>query len=706
MSRLTSPLASLAVVLGGQCALGARIYEHDFHANAVSTESWARSGGMQDMNMICGGPEMWNLLTNAADSVTGVQNIKWAKMAAHQEAYIDTQSHKVRELEVELESLARLIAEKQAQRQIRYMHPDDAKKLIETAVGAGSFEGMQTAKDSGCGSVGNRVRAPRGAYRKSVPLFDAAASAFFSGKDFRLDSEDFLEVCNGLLPQEGRSYCKNLCQEFKDSAQAQSDEHVGETAGDLDALLRTQEEKTKALGAAKTQIADCTKSWDGLSVLRTHIEGLKGDMKTRFGILQDAEMDLDDAQWELSEMEENLKATEQVLGEALTAVKSSGDKHGKAGASLETLLAKEKAVLAEISAMADPLSKVHADFEAVGVADKTVVDLKSAVSATMTKMQLLTDAAVAEPLKNIGFYEELELDDEFTTDPVATQEGGFLGGAVDSLHSFCEDKALPAFSVVKKQVDLDPLCALDETPKVMQGLGEQVNIRINNIKKDLLWVKHSLSPYNPSRKHPMTKELAAEKVAAGEPKGFQEILKVFHGTTFFRSYLKDWRLGGPFLKLIAQLTTVKENLDRKIQELEEKLAGLKAEYAALVAAREQAAVHLEEMAAKASLAAEEKATVDKSVQEMRSNAATLANKIADLEEAVRKAKAAWEAAGLKLVEAHKEGVAALPQQEESMLELREHRAEAKMLISLIERSIDHTERSYNEAQEQLEKLLQ
>eukprot|EP00969_Alexandrium_andersonii_P209615 9259490-Alexandrium_andersonii.AAC.1 len=62
-----------------------------------------------------------------------------------------------------------------------------SERLFPHRVNRNSTRGLAVAKDSGCGRVGGGpVRAPRRAYRKSLPIFEAATTEFFASKQFRL----------------------------------------------------------------------------------------------------------------------------------------------------------------------------------------------------------------------------------------------------------------------------------------------------------------------------------------------------------------------------------------------------------------------------------------------------------------------------------------------------------------------------------------
>jgi len=678
--------------------------EKSKETQAAEAQEREYAGSINDVAMICGGPEIWKMLT-ASSSVTGVQNVPWAKMEAVKADRVREREMKVQELELEVQGLATLVAEKEAEQRVAHASAEQSRQLIAAALGPDSFGALDVAQRSGCGSVrGGTIRAPRQAFRKSEGLFETAAAAFFEGARFRLDGDAFLATCGELLPQESdRSYCAQLCQRFKDTAQRLSDGAAGETTGNLDELLKKREEKAGALAAARTHIAECTRAWDGISVLRRHIEELKAGLDARFRVLQDAEMALDDAQWELTDIEDNLKEEEELLSQALESVASAGAQVGERGVRSRELMSKELNVRASLESLEKQLQTGRARFEAAKTADKAVVDLKTAVSTVMVKMELFYKSAVAEPLSNLGLDADLNLEDPgvFPSDPAATSTGGLLKSSVDELRAFCSGAALPAFQAVREQVELSPLCAMDEPASIMAGLNEAVLSRMGHIKKDLLWVKSWLNPYRDNAE--MTAERAKELVEKGEPKGFQEIVSVYHQTEFFK-YLRDWRHGGPHLELLARLGEMTRALEDSVRQTDAQLESLKVEMAETATVRERAVVELEELIDQAGLEQTRKEEAEDRVMELREGAARMALELEELEGAVQKAREAYDAAAVKLVTAHQEGVAALSFSVNSFAELEAQSKEAELLVSLIERSLATAELSHTESQARLAKL--
>merc|ERR1719330_2275117 len=88
-----------------------------------------------------------------------------------------------------------------------------------------------------------------------------------------------------------------------------------------------------------------------------------------------------------------------------------------------------------VSGMKEPLANLRHELEATKNADRVLVDLKSAVSATMMKMQLFFEFAVLEPIRFIGLDEDMLLSDYFPDDPSSIESASVLQGAGEALHA-------------------------------------------------------------------------------------------------------------------------------------------------------------------------------------------------------------------------------------------------------------------------------
>jgi len=366
---------------------------------------------------------------------------------------------------------------------------------------------------------------------------------------------------------------------------------------------------------------------------------------------------------------------------------------------LATVKDKEKSLQTRVSSMKEPLANLRHELEATKNADRVLVDLKSAVSATMMKMQFFFEFAVLEPIRFIGLDEDMLLSDYFPDDPSSIESASVLQGAVEALHDFCATDATAAFSEVKDAVDLSPLCAFSAPDQIKSDLDKAVSTTMSNIKDQIKWVQSWLDPFKGNKK--MTAEEAARLVAAGEPKGLQEIVGVYKHTTFFQ-YLKEWRLGGPYLKLIDELKNVIDSLDKALQKLMKELEGLKSELAETAEARKAATEALDQATKAENVAAKTKATMEEKVKVLQDKSTKLNQKIEDLEAKVADAKKQYEKAKDKLVAAHQQGTSLLQSRKEDSLEaLQAQGAKAWKRVALIERLLERAEESYRVAQGRL-----
>merc|ERR1719323_2382264 len=544
-----------------------------------------------------------------------------------------------------------------------------------------------------CGKPSIRPRASRDAYRKSEVAFESAAAAYFKGGNLRLDGAAFRDSCEKLLPSGEDSYCGPLCQSFKDMIQAVSDAAVGDVGGQgSDELVKQETKKLEELERAKSEANKCKKAREGLLGFGGQLQELNTAQKDRLTDLQNAEWDLDDALWDLDDLEAELEKVEEALATA-------GAELVDAQTALATVKEKEKSLQTRVSGMKEPLANLRHELEATKNADRVLIDLKSAVSATMMKMQLFFEFAVLEPIRFIGLDEDLLLSDYFPDDPSSIESASVLQGAVEALHDFCATDAIAAFNEVKDAVDLSPLCAFSAPDQIKSDLDTAVSERMEKIKDEIEWVQSWLDPFRDNGK--MTAEEAARHVAGGEPKGLQEIIGVYKGTNFYQ-YLKEWRLGGQHLKLIDELKNVIDSLDKALQKLMKELEGLKSELAETAEARKAATEALDQATKAENVAAKTKATMEEKVKVLQDKSTKLNQKIEDLEAKVADAKKQYEKAKDKLVAAHQEGTSLLQSRKEDSLEaLQAQGAKAWKRVALIERLLERAEESYRVAQGRL-----
>jgi len=651
-----------------------------------------------DTDVICGGSEIWRIIT-ANPTVSGVQSINWEKIDATAQDYIRTQEALIKRLGNELDALARQIEEKKGEERVQDISPEQIRELITSATA--SFDGLESAQRTKCGVPSIRPRAPRGAFRKSTDEFRASAEGYFTG-EVRLGSAPFLDVCGELLPcQEGEScYCTSLCQNFRDVAQEVSDATAGASAGtSADELMRQEKEKLSAQTDAKQELSQCSHARETLLGFRAQFEELKSGVKTRFDALRAAEEALDDAQWELGELEDMLEKEEEAAAEALTALEAAGAQAVKAKDSFETLQQQEQALGQSVEASKASLQAGRQELEAAKNADRVVGELKNAVSVTLMKMNLFFDEAVLQPVRNIGITEDLDLSEYFIEDASQTAAAGVMRNAVESLHTFCAAEAKDAFNAVKDKVDLSPLCEFDEVGAIDSDLNSAVTARMAQVKEQIEALKAWLNPYKDQKE--ITEEMLNQFLEAGEPKGLREIVGVY-GQTEFYAYLKDWKAGGKFLELIAKLKETVDSLDAALGKLKNDLEQLKEELQQTVDARKAAQEELERATKEEELAADKRAELEAKVKELQEQGAQMEKGIEDFEAQVAKAKEQYQAARDKLLAAHKEATSFVQfseEQDEDLLHvLRARAAQAHTRFLALQEETRRAERVYAEAE--------
>eukprot|EP00418_Pyrodinium_bahamense_P015724 CAMPEP_0179124354 /NCGR_PEP_ID=MMETSP0796-20121207/58762_1 /TAXON_ID=73915 /ORGANISM="Pyrodinium bahamense, Strain pbaha01" /LENGTH=734 /DNA_ID=CAMNT_0020823013 /DNA_START=82 /DNA_END=2286 /DNA_ORIENTATION=- len=656
-------------------------------------------------DIICGGSEIWTLLTGNP-TVGGVQGIKWEKIDATAREYIKTQQALEGRLNTQIESLAERIEEKKGKEQIKGIAPEQIRDLISTAVTAG-FESLESGQRTKCGVPSIRPRAPRGAFRKSEGEFRSASESFFTG-DVRLGSAPFLDVCSELLScqDEEPCYCPSLCQVFRDIAQEISDATAGANAGaTVEELMRQQKEKLEALEKAKQEEAECRQARETLGTFRAQMEELKKGVKVRFDDLRAAEEALDDAQWELADLEDLLAKEQDSAASALQALEKAGEEFEAARSAFEALQEQEAALGGQLNASKASLQAGRQELERAKSADRIVGDLKNLLSVTLMKMQLFFDEAVRQPVRSLGITEERALLGElFAADLSGLAAAGVMKTAVESLHTFCAVDAKEPFEAVKDKVDLSPLCEMGEVDAIDTDLTTAVATRVGTIVELLEEVRAWLNPFKDQKN--MTNEKLKELHEAGEPSGLREIVSVYGETRFF-SYLKDWKAGGRFLKLIAQLGEAVESLGVALKNMQEDLDKLKEEIQKTMAARQEAQEALEKAAMAVQLAEDTKAEIDRKVKELEEQGVEMKNEIAELEAQVAEARRKFEAAKNLLLEEHQKSTSFLQfweEEDEAVDALRSETSQAHEQMVRFRIQALQAERVYNNAAARLREV--
>mmetsp|Transcript_43388 Transcript_43388/g.134813 ORF Transcript_43388/g.134813 Transcript_43388/m.134813 type:complete len:416 (+) Transcript_43388:878-2125(+) len=389
--------------------------------------------------------------------------------------------------------------------------------------------------------------------------------------------------------------------------------------------------------------------------------GLAEDIDIRFADVRNAMKALEDARDQLDDLEDNLDEQEQALEDAIEKLAAAGGEARDAKAALAEVNAKEKNLKVEIASASSELESLSAELKDAERASNLVAKLKTTVEAVMELMDGFAEAALREPVRNVGF-DDFPEDMLFAADPVRTQAAGDTKTSITAVRDYCDNTALPAFAALKKSssIDLGPLCEIEEPEAVFKDLSVWVKQRQQLVKEDMEKVLALLTPYKfkqllSKQAFDAAEEEDANLVSEGQAAGLEKVKSVYTGKSSFYKYLIGWRLNGPFLKLIAQLGVLSDELSEGVEAAKKNLAALQASLLAAQKELQAAIEKLAEAAQKVDTAAENKAQLEEDVESLKKQSDTMATNIEELEKALAHAYAALEKAKASLVASHAEG---------------------------------------------------
>mmetsp|Transcript_26030 Transcript_26030/g.78562 ORF Transcript_26030/g.78562 Transcript_26030/m.78562 type:complete len:668 (+) Transcript_26030:81-2084(+) len=659
----------------------ASVFKHALLVHALACGGWAHRVGNQLLdrdpgaaddlraifarprNQICGGGEIRALLT-ANPSVDGVRNMPWPKVIAIADDYLKTQTTSIPDLTKRIEDLKAQIAEKKHQESKRVITEDEVKGLITASLEAeGSFGSLENARQSKCGgadrAICRKLKVRASAYRKCSAAFEVKARDFFTGK-VKVKGSEFRKVCDEVLPGDSMgviaSYCDELCQTFADIAQTLSDQTAGEHAGSSSVQLETKLlDMQQQLKYAIAEREECQNARDALMGFRIQLDGLQKDIKRQFERVQDAREDLAEYEETVYDIEEELTAMEEAVAGAIQTVSGTGTKVTVARKALNELKDKEKEARTRLTSTQDSfkvtnnlLGNAHAVNEITG-------QLKGLVSQTMLNMALYFDEAVREPLRNLGLDESMDVDDKFQESPASLPSATDFDESVGQLDSFCKKEALPAFAKVSGSVKLAPICNIGATSEVIGGVNEAVSARMESVKDTIKHVKSWLDPYKGTKA--LTEEEAEQLVKQGEPLGLRQVMGDFGQTTYYKNYLKYWKVTAKptFLDIYAKLGGEIEKLQKELDDLSQSITALNTALNEILAKLRQATTNLEGAIKADEIAVDKKDKAQAALQEQREVLSRASDRLAALKKAAEDALNSYIAAKKLLEEVHHKG---------------------------------------------------
>jgi len=641
-----------------------------------------------EANTICGGTRIWSLLTGGMTDSDAVKNIQWPVIEAEKQKHLDTEGARLQQCETELEGLTRRLTA-----MLQKVLPSTTKDKIEPMIQSGlSVFGEHGALAFKCGAS-RRFKTPNNErvrlqstdpYADSVAAFEAAAKAFFETKAARFDGDVFEATCHAMLEvqpntMDADSYCKPLCQAFRSAAQRISNEMVGADAVGVDELKDQIRVKEECARSAKESLGACASDWKGLEVFRSELTELSAAIDGRFADVRSAMRALDDARDQLDDLEGDLEEQERALEEAIALLADAGGEAEDAKAALAGARDRETGLKEEIAKATSELERLTAELKDAERASNMVAKLKTTVEAVMELMDGFADAALREPIRNVGF-------DDFPEDMVFpeldnTEVAGDTKSSIKAVRDHCDDTAMPAFAALKESsgIDLAPLCAFQGPEEVFADFVGQVKSRQDLVKDDLETVVAWLTPYK--FRETLTREALeeaeredADLVSKGQLSGLEKVSSVYQGRYPFFKYLIQWRLHGPFRKLISKLQDLSNDLSTAVEGAKKTLAALQEALAAAQKELQAAVDKLAEAAKNLDSASAHKAQLESEVESLKKQSDAMATNLEELQKALAKSWEALSAAKASLVVAHGKGTA------EAVIEEAKETAQLKHLF--------------------------
>jgi len=625
---------------------------------AVESETPQKLLGGSD-SLICGGTRIRELIAGPKGEKL-VRNIEWGEAFRVADGYLESQSSEIAKLEDEVKRLQQEILEKQQQeaeaRPTLGAEQIAAPLVAALASGYGSFD---LAKDTKC--LWNR---PKGSPRSSMALRAAVDGFSVSVKELltsfkgSVSSGDVRNECERQL-QVGAdgSNCEELCQQMAEAAQQASDALGGArapTGRSSDHLRRELEAKEAALLFAKAERDSCAQTKADIGIFKEQIGALKVDITDKHDRFLEASDALFDVQESLEHAGKNLLEQENSTNAAADVLKDAGTKAEAAQAKFRIATTKAIEVGTAVAGAKTQLVASEQQLKKTQDANGILQQLKAAVSETMLRLVLYFDEAVRRPVRKLGLGEKTNVDRFFPEDVGAIVSAVDAKSSIKSLASFCSSSTTKSAlnAVSKPGVDMSLLCVIGSVPDIETDIDLAVTQRVEHLKGSLRKVQSWLDPYK--GQNTVDEVFVEDGVKKGEPVGLREVIAAFGDTTYYRNYLKQWKLKGKFLKLYAALGAALEQAQDEQKEAAAQLEAVTLQLQAAAEAQTEAKDALASALAANEVAHGQHQQAQQLLQQASDAAENLAKDLKALQEAVEEAHRRYEAAITVLLKTHQE----------------------------------------------------
>jgi len=544
--------------------------------------------------VFCEEEKIWEQIAVTSEVAT-IRGIPWKDIYDLMDDYVADQETSIQNLEQTITKLSTAIAAKQASTNSAVLNTAQIQDLINTAMEHdSSFKGLERARVSKCG-IPRLVRAnlneriPIEAPENAGTVIRNAAVDMLQQGAFKTTVQEFTSACRTHLNVAAgedaiENYCIELCGSLANMVQSVSDQDSN-SKGSVATLQREWRKANEDKANFEKDRDRCKVSKTNVESFHTQLKLLDDAISLRYKEVQQAEWALSDAQWAVDKLKQELDLASEKAANALASLGVATQENQDAKTSLELADRKKDDFQKVLSESDARLSELREALDDAKRAEEAFVDVKKAVSMTMLRMSLFFEQTVRSKVRDIGVNQELAEEypslkkDVFALFKVDTRRLSSAERFQNNLHDFhtyCSETAMPLFDEMKHYVDLTELCNLGEETTTQNEVLSSVDTRIGTIVEDLADIKTWQDPYKGL--NDMSREAEEELAAKGEPLGLRQIMTVYSGTSMYTSYLKKWKIEGPFLALLAKLKKHVDQLVKDVQTAQQEDSSLQEQF--------------------------------------------------------------------------------------------------------------------------------
>lgn len=611
---------------------------------------------------VCGSAAIRGLLRGAAAHFQ-VQTVPWNDVLSLASNFIQDQRDSVSSLSIELDQLNSAIQQALLVEAKGKLTEDQMLDMLSTAVAAeGGFGSMAVAQSTACGLKARRKQHTT-SYDASVAGFGDIALKTLSPGQAWIDVNQLLAICRrelaGGMVGDDDTFCNQMCMEFADIADDLSAKYAGSwrSGGTNSSVLRSRASaKQRQIDFATSEIADCNQAVTDLKQFKDQLDAMNDQAKGQFkqvtaaqNALQNAQADLDGLQNSMNEQVASVQRLATAFNGSSAVVQNIRDQLGLLEGNMTALSATIATGQQQLAAAQDKVSKAQA-------VSQVAKDLKAMLEKLVRQMKLYFDAAVRNPIRQLGITDSLDIPSRFPADPSATQEGNSTHLAVQDLKQACsQPNTRVAFSAVESsKLPVSHLCLNLKVAEVNKEIDQTVSAVVVAVENSLQQVKSLLNVYSGESK--MSEEVEEQLIKQGEPIGLRQVA-VFANTQFYQNYLRRWKLSEEFQRLYSQLGLLLVDAQDLEKQAQGSLDHLQLQMTALALQRNQTLATLSQAITGNELDKASKVAAENALAKLQQDVIDSQEQMNQLQQAAGEAYRSWQNAQQSLEATYKQGTA-------------------------------------------------